>query len=101
MRNQTTFSIRVPSDLKEKLAERANRNDRTLNGEVLQILKAALDENAKEEAFWNMMLPNGQRLRQADDATADHFIRKVHRGQALVVVDKHGSQKIVKLPEAM
>lgn len=50
MHDLVTFSIRVPSDLKEKLAERANRNDRTLNGEVLQILKTALSATVKETA---------------------------------------------------
>lgn len=50
MRDLVTFSIRVPSDLKERLAERATRNDRTLNGEVLQILKAALATALKEAA---------------------------------------------------
>lgn len=36
------LKIRVPSDIKEKLTDRASRNDRTLNGEILQILKTAL-----------------------------------------------------------
>lgn len=50
MSDLVTFSIRVPADLKEKLAQRADRNDRTLNGEVLQILKAALNAKVKEAA---------------------------------------------------
>lgn len=50
MRDLVTFSIRVPADLKEKLTARADANDRTLNGEVLQILKAALGAKAKEVA---------------------------------------------------
>lgn len=50
MHDPVTFSIRVPSDLKEKLVERAIRNDRTINGEVLQILKAALSPSPKEAA---------------------------------------------------
>ncbi|WP_198028747.1 Arc family DNA-binding protein [Mesorhizobium sp. WSM3626] len=36
------MKIRVPAELKQKLTDRANRNDRTINGEVLQILKTAL-----------------------------------------------------------
>jgi hypothetical protein len=94
------LKIRVPADLKDKLTDRAGRNDRTLNGEILQILKAVLDEHDREEAFWNTMLPNGQRLRHADDTTARYYIRRVHSGQALVVVDEHGSQKVVGLPES-
>jgi plasmid stability protein len=42
------MKIRLPADLKQTLLDRANRNDRTINGEVLQILKAVLTpENTK------------------------------------------------------
>lgn len=44
------LKIRVPADLKDKLTDRASRNDRTINGEVLQILKAALGVKTKETA---------------------------------------------------
>jgi len=36
------MKIRIPPNLKDRLVDRAKRNDRTLNGEVLQILKSAL-----------------------------------------------------------
>lgn len=36
------MKIRIPLDLKDRLVDRAKRNDRTINGEVLQILKSAL-----------------------------------------------------------
>jgi plasmid stability protein len=36
-----TFGMRVPSDLKEKLVERAIRHDRALDEEARQIRKAA------------------------------------------------------------
>lgn len=42
------MKIRLPADLKQRLLDRADRNDRTINGEVLQILKAVLaPENVK------------------------------------------------------
>jgi predicted DNA-binding protein len=40
--NNSTFSIRIPNDMKERLLDLAKSNDRTLNGEVNAILKAAL-----------------------------------------------------------
>lgn len=40
--NPKEMKIRIPPNLKDRLADRAKRNDRTLNGEVLQILKSAL-----------------------------------------------------------
>lgn len=95
------LKIRVPADLKDKLTDRASRNDRTINGEVLQILKVVLDEYDRGEAFWNTMLPNGQRLREADFDASDYYIKKVHSGQAIVVIDEHGSQKVVELAQSV
>lgn len=38
----TDLKIRVPADLKKRLADRASNNDRSMAAEVLNILKAAL-----------------------------------------------------------
>lgn len=36
------LKIRIPEPLKALLQERANSNDRTMNGEILHLLKAIL-----------------------------------------------------------
>jgi hypothetical protein len=99
MNQPNPMSIRIPQDVRDWLKARAHGNCRTVNGEILQTLKAAMGEDQKVQAFWNTTLPNGQTLRQADDATADHYIRMVHNGQALVVADEHGDQSVVELSE--
>lgn len=36
------FGLRIPPDVREPLEARAKENDRSLNSEILQILKSAL-----------------------------------------------------------
>lgn len=48
--NTCDLKIRVPVDLKVLLQERAVSNDRTMNGEVLTLLKAALKVKVKSDA---------------------------------------------------
>lgn len=47
--NPKELKIRIPPNLKDRLVDRAKRNDRTLNGEVLQILKSALNANDAQQ----------------------------------------------------
>ncbi|WP_081250885.1 Arc family DNA-binding protein [Rhizobium leguminosarum] len=44
------LKIRIPVDLKTLLQERAAGNDRTMNGEVLALLKAVLKGKVKTNA---------------------------------------------------
>lgn len=44
------MKIRIPADLKSRLEKQANQHDRTINGEVLQILKAALTSKPRSAA---------------------------------------------------
>lgn len=44
------LKIRVPADIKQLLQARAADNDRTMNGEVLALLKAALKGKRKADA---------------------------------------------------
>ncbi|EJV1068775.1 Arc family DNA-binding protein [Klebsiella sp. JL973] len=37
------FGLRMPEELKEKVAERAKNNGRSMNAEIVQILQEALD----------------------------------------------------------
>ncbi|EEA7628936.1 Arc family DNA-binding protein [Enterobacter roggenkampii] len=37
------FGLRMPEDLKEKIAERAKNNGRSMNAEIVQILQDALE----------------------------------------------------------
>lgn len=42
MRNIAPFGLRMPDDLREAIAERAKRNGRSMNSEIVQILENAL-----------------------------------------------------------
>ena len=39
------IKVRVPTDVKERLAEQAAANHRSFNGELLSMIEEALDEN--------------------------------------------------------
>lgn len=47
VRDIIPYSLRMPDSLKEKLAERAKKNGRSLNSEMVMILQAAVDEERK------------------------------------------------------
>ena len=47
IRDIIPYSLRMPDSLKEKLAERAKKNGRSLNSEMFMILQAAVDEERK------------------------------------------------------
>ncbi|MCG3470824.1 Arc family DNA-binding protein [Xenorhabdus bovienii] len=47
VRDISPYSIRMPDELKEKLTDRAKKNGRSLNSEMVMILQAAVDEEAK------------------------------------------------------
>lgn len=42
------FGLRMPEDLKEKIAERAKNNGRSMNAEIVQMLQDALESGDKE-----------------------------------------------------
>lgn len=42
------FGLRMPEELKEKVAERAKNNGRSMNAEIVQILQDALAEPSQE-----------------------------------------------------
>ena len=41
------FNVRLPSGMREAIAERAKRNGRSMNSEIVQILQDALDSDGK------------------------------------------------------
>lgn len=45
------FGLRMPEELKDKLAERATANGRSLNSEIVQILEDALSGKARSIKF--------------------------------------------------
>lgn len=47
IRDIIPYSLRMPDSLKEKLAERAKKNGRSLNSEMVMILQSAVDEERK------------------------------------------------------
>lgn len=47
IRDIIPYSLRMPDSLKEKLSERAKKNGRSLNSEMVIILQAAVDEERK------------------------------------------------------
>ncbi|MGJ0628628.1 Arc family DNA-binding protein [Xenorhabdus bovienii] len=47
VRDISPYSIRMPDELEEKLTDRTKKNGRSLNSEMVMILQAAVDEEAK------------------------------------------------------
>lgn len=45
IRDITPYSLRMPETLKEKLMQRASKNGRSLNAEMVMILQSAVDED--------------------------------------------------------
>lgn len=41
------FGLRMPEDLKEAIAERAKKNGRSMNSEIVQILEDAIESEGK------------------------------------------------------
>ena len=50
MTTKNQLNIRVPPDLKALLAARADANSRTINGEILAILKDAREDEKTKSA---------------------------------------------------
>ncbi|HGK3768728.1 TPA: Arc family DNA-binding protein [Klebsiella pneumoniae] len=51
VRDYDKFMLRFPDGMREAIAERAKRNGRSMNSEIVQILQDALDKN--ENALLN------------------------------------------------
>ncbi|WP_256548432.1 Arc family DNA-binding protein [Xenorhabdus bovienii] len=51
VRDISPYSIRMPDELKEKLTERAKKNGRSLNSEMVMILQSAVDEEVKPKSI--------------------------------------------------
>lgn len=45
------FGLRMPEDLKDKIADRAKANGRSMNAEIVQILQDALDSGDSGSAI--------------------------------------------------
>ncbi|QGM46667.1 Arc family DNA-binding protein [Methylocystis heyeri] len=53
MTAKTQINIRVPADVKSWLSTRAEANSRTINGEILAILKDAKNDETKRKQASN------------------------------------------------
>lgn len=89
MRNIAPFGLRMPDDLREAIAERAKRNGRSMNSEIVQILQDTLDAN--ENALLNDIVT---RAEGADVAQTD--VSKRMRLLARVLMQE--AEKIEKKP---
>ncbi|WP_338805124.1 Arc family DNA-binding protein [Xenorhabdus griffiniae] len=47
VRDISPYSIRMPDELKEALTERAKKNGRSLNSEMVMILQSAIDDESQ------------------------------------------------------
>lgn len=45
----TPFGLRMPKDLRDWVRERARRNDRSMNGEIIAILREKRDADAAKQ----------------------------------------------------
>lgn len=56
MRNIAPFGLRMPDELREAVAERAKRNGRSMNAEILIILSTALLSEGGDDEWINRMM---------------------------------------------
>lgn len=48
---QDKFNLRFPDGMRDAIAERAKKNGRSMNSEIVQILQDALDPTKKDESY--------------------------------------------------
>lgn len=61
------FGLRMPEELKEKIAERAKKNGRSMNAEIVQILQDAIAEPSKESLAKAQFAAEGNNLPPVTD----------------------------------
>ncbi|MBF0620817.1 MAG: Arc family DNA-binding protein [Magnetococcales bacterium] len=49
-RSDPQFKLRLPQELKKKIEEAAQKNDRSMNAEIIARLKSSLNESSKSNA---------------------------------------------------
>lgn len=49
---QDKFNLRFPDGMRDAIAERAKRNGRSMNSEIVQILEDALNKESSEEILY-------------------------------------------------
>ena len=66
------FGLRMPEELKEKIAERAKNNGRSMNAEIVQILQDALEfEDVSDSGETKI---DAKKLRQILDKVIDEAL---------------------------
>lgn len=50
MDNEKKITIRIPADLHQELVEVSEQDNRSLNGEIITLLKDAIDAHKKKKA---------------------------------------------------
>lgn len=64
--NIAPMGVRIPDDLKDKIQERARRNGRSMNSEILKILQDAIsDESAQDTVMLDKAITNIADTRKA------------------------------------
>jgi len=60
MKNATKFQLRLPADVKEWLERDAQMNDRSMNGQVVALLRERMSKQNQSDAVANDALKGGQ-----------------------------------------
>ena len=73
----TRLSVRLPNDLHKQLSDLSNESDLTLNGEIIRLLRLALDTKLTDgfRDFW--LLPPEGRIEVLMHAVGTHITREV------------------------
>lgn len=91
------FGLRMPEDLKTAIAERATKNGRSMNAEIVQILEDRLStERELEDFFIDDAQRSGgvQSLSIKDlEEIMEKTVRNALNGFTVSPIDKHGSAK--------
>lgn len=86
---QDKFTVRFPDGLRDAVAERARRNGRSMNSEIVQILEDALNDKvgvdavamlmSKLSAWYTGMAPILEKVKDMDDDQLREFVEQIEK----------------------
>jgi len=69
-------TVRIPERLRNALAERASRNGRSVNSEIVMILQAAMDEDRSPQSVESFANREAEKFKEALLATLNNMYGK-------------------------
>lgn len=83
---QDKFNLRLPEGMRDAIAERALKNGRSMNSEIVQILEDALSANNTETQGLDLTGVSNEQMDHIIDIMSKRLVDKV--GEVLASTDK-------------